>query len=497
MANYKNKNCELCGKDFTPTSPKQKYCLACKEEGRRITDRKRDRKRSRKKYNYKEYTRICPSCGKEFITHYSKKIYCGDLECEIYRVIIKNKRGHANRDKNLLMEKGRIYYNENREACLLRKAERYRELNPEAKPYVSGKVHKHTIEYIRTYVESRGYKLLSEEYVNSKEKILLQCPEGHEWETTFHCFRDLPNSTGARCATCYQQNNYISKPEQMVRSFLETNLPFIDVEYNNRSVLSPKELDFYFPEHSLAIEVCGLHWHGDLSGKPRNYHYQKMMDCFDKGIRLITIFEDELLTNEGIVFSRIKQALGVQGRVIYARKCVLSEIDSKTANIFFEENHIQGKSTALVRYGLFYNDELVCVGSLGKFTRKHAGSAKALELKRFCTLKNTSVVGGIGKIFKAMRLFASANGYNEIKSYCDMRYGNINNPVYELLGFTLQTFTKYTPHYFKSGVRYRNISLRKTPEERLTGKTEWELRCDQGYDRIWDCGHRTYLYVLN
>ena len=81
-----------------------------------------------------------------------------------------------------------------------------------------------------------------------------------------------------------------------------------------------------------------------------------------------------------------------------------------------------------------------------------------------------------------------------LKSFCDMRYANIFNPVYEVLGFTLKCKTNYTPHYCKGQKRYRNFSLRKTPEERLTGKTEWELRREQGYDRIWDCGHRTYVY---
>ena len=68
--------------------------------------------------------------------------------------------------------------------------------------------------------------------------------------------------------------------------------------------------------------------------------------------------------------------------------------------------------------------------------------------------------------------------------------------VFVSRGFELVIETKYTPHYIKRQKRCRNQSLRKTPEERLTGKTEWELRQDQGYDRIWDCGHRTYDYVL-
>ena len=49
MTDYKNKFCSLCGKEYTPSSPKQKYCVICKEEGRKLADLKRDRKRSRSK----------------------------------------------------------------------------------------------------------------------------------------------------------------------------------------------------------------------------------------------------------------------------------------------------------------------------------------------------------------------------------------------------------------------------------------------------------------
>lgn len=49
---------------------------------------------------------------------------------------------------------------------------------------------------------------------------------------------------------------------------------------------------------------------------------------------------------------------------------------------------------------------------------------------------------------------------------------------------------------FKNGKRYRNFSLRKNEEEQKLDKTEFELRIGQGYDRIWDVGHRTYLYKI-
>ena len=498
MVNYKEKVCLLCGEEYKPTSPKQKYCIKCKDDGRRISDRKRDRIRHRKKYNYKKYIRRCKICGTKFSTHYSKKNYCGNKKCDKLRIQIKNKKTHATRSKTGMIIKGKRYYKENREKCLQRKADYYREKNPNAKPYVFGKYNKLTIDYVRNYIEERGYSLLSNEYINNNSKLLLECPEGHKWETTFHNFEDVGDVEGSRCLQCYINGNYVSKLEQRVRNFLEENYPHIDVVYNDRIQIKPKELDFYFPDSKLAVEVCGLYWHGEISsGRDRQYHYNKMIECFNKGVRLITVFEDELNNNFDIVMSRILQALGVHKRRIFARKCIVKEIDTSLANKFFVKCHSQGRSTSLKVWGLFYHDELVSVCSVGKILRKHTSSADTLELKRFCTLPYVSIVGGISKLFKKAKQFAIDEGYTLIKSYCDMRYSNIFKPVYEILDFKLMGLTKYTPHYFKNGVRYRNYSLRKTPEERLLNKTEYQLRKEQGYDRIWDCGHRTYVYVIN
>lgn len=497
MTIYKEKNCKLCNNIFNPTSPKQKYCLSCKDLATKEAQAERDKKRNRLKHNI-EYEKKCLACGVTFTTYYKSKKYCGAEECEQFRRSLKNSIGHTNRDKIALLEKGRKYYINNTEKCRLSAATYYRKNNPEAKEYIPRVKFRNSFEEVNSYIESKGYKLLSKEYINNRANIELQCPEGHIYETTYHNFRDNGGLQGNRCPICYQQNNYVSKPEQLVRGFVSENFPDISVEYNNRTIIAPKELDLYFPDNNLAIEVCGLYWHGELSsGKTRNYHYNKMEACYKAGVRLITIFEDELINNKDIVLSRIRQALGRPIQRIYARKCIVKEIDSKTANKFFTENHIQGKSTALVRYGLYYEDKLMCVGSLGKIIRKHTSKNSTLELKRLCTLKDVSVVGGASKIFKQLLRYAKENKYTEIKSYCDMKYANIFNPIYEVLGFELTNFTKYTPHYVKDSKRYRNISLRKTPEERLLGKTEWELRKEQGYDRIWDCGHRTYIYKIN
>jgi len=465
MRIYQERVCEICSTKYIPTSPKQKFCLLCRDTAIKEAQAVRDKKRNREKYNI-IYEKKCEFCGNNFVSYDSKKIYCGSVFCEAQR---KKRNNHK-------IEKIR-----NVERSLNRKYNRYKK---------QGKI----LKYIKEYISLENYKLLAApKYSNShSSKLKLMCPEGHVYDTTFHSFKDNHN----RCATCYQQNNYVSNPEQLVRDFISDNFPNVLVEYNNRSIISPKELDLYFPEKNLAIEVCGLYWHGESSGKSRDYHYDKMMKCYAKGIRLITIFEDELYNYKEVVFSRIRQALGEPVRRIFARKCKIKEIDSETTNTFYSNYHVQGKSTALVRYGLYFNEELVCVGSLGKLGRKHVSDVDTVELKRFCTLPNVSVIGGVGKIFKQMQKYAVDNNIKEIRSYCDMRYANIFNPVYEVLDFELLTFTKYTPHYFIGQKRYRNLSLRKTKEERTLGLTEWQLRKDQGYDRIWDCGHRTYIFKI-
>jgi hypothetical protein len=471
MSNYKEKICQLCSIVYKPTSPRQRYCIKCKDKAAKHAQKLRDKKRNRLRHN-KVYVKECPVCKLVFETHDSKKIYCGAEKCDLVRRKINANKVDQKRNIKRKLE---------------RKRNKYKKIA-------------NTLKEIKKYVEDRGYELIkAPKYKNSsRSKLLLKRPSGSLWETTFNNFKSYSNNKDNKCLKYNLSCDYISDTKNKVRALLKTNFPEIKVRYNDRTLIKPQELDFYIPDYNLAIEVCDLYNHSEnKAGKPRSYHYDKMISCYNKDVRLITIFEDELLEKQDIVFSRIRQALHKPSIRIFARKCTIQEIDSKTANTFFKENHIQGRSTAVVRYGLYYGEALVAVGSAGKLIRAHTNKEKTLELKRFCTLKDVFVVGGAGKLFKAIKNFAEENGYTVIKSYCDMRYANIVKPVYEVLGFTLDGYTKYTPHYIKNKKRYRNFSLRKTPEERLTGKTEWELRKAQGYDRIWDCGHRTYVFNIH
>ena len=62
---------------------------------------------------------------------------------------------------------------------------------------------KYTHKFVKLYLESLNYILLSEEYNNNKQKIIIRCEQGHIYKTNFDNFKNKE----ARCRTCYEINN--------------------------------------------------------------------------------------------------------------------------------------------------------------------------------------------------------------------------------------------------------------------------------------------------
>lgn len=484
---YKNKTCIICCFEYTPTSGTS---LCCSKKCRRENSRRKERLRYSRKN--KLISRKCFICNKSFSTSDSRKVYCGSEPCDKARRRINNRNGDKKRLGKRSLEK-KVHYLNNREVILSRKKEKYR-AEKDYKVSEGWTTVKKDFGEVKEVFDSEGYKLITTEdkYKNTHQKLLVVCPKGHKWRVSYHSF------SGKNPVRCFECNKFFfqSKPEkEIVDYFLGKGL---ELEELNRSVLEGKELDLFFPRQKIAVEYCGLRWHGELfSGRPTNYHRKKMEDCISKGIRLITIFEDEFIERPEVVLSRIDNALGACKNKVFARKCEVREIHSREANAFLEQHHLQGKSNTTCCWGLYYKDTLVQVLTVGSLSRTHAKyKGKTLELKRLASLPGYVIVGGANKLFTRAKIFAGENDYKYIKSYCDLRWANPFSTVYEKLGFKMISESRYTPHYFKGQVRYRNQGLRKTPEERKTGKTEWELRQEQGFDRIWDCGHKTYIYEV-
>lgn len=91
--------------------------------------------------------------------------------------------------------------------------------------YCSGNA-KHTYEYVKEYIESFGYQLLSTEYKDNKGELETICPQGHSWKTIFNRFKN-----GARC--CYCENNIPLDIEYIREELRKEGYELISEEYKN------------------------------------------------------------------------------------------------------------------------------------------------------------------------------------------------------------------------------------------------------------------------
>lgn len=285
--------------------------------------------------------------------------------------------------------------------------------------------------------------------------------------------------------------------------FIHRILDKHNIEYitNDRTILDGKEVDIYIPSKNIAIECNGLPWHAVSRGKGMYYHIDKYKGCKDKGIQLITIWYDQYIHHPEIVESIILSKLGIYEARIYARKCVVKEVDSKTTRLFLENNHIQGRTNASVHIGLYYNDELVGVMTFANGS-KLSGSKNVKkedwELNRFCTKINTQVVGGADKLLK---YFIKNYKPKTITSFSSNDISN--GSLYKRLGF--ETDNKITTAYWyishKDYIRYHRTSFTKNRLEKMgydiDGKTEDEIMRNLPYFKIYDSGHIKHTLLID
>lgn len=265
---------------------------------------------------------------------------------------------------------------------------------------------------------------------------------------------------------------------------------------NDRTKISPLELDIFCPDNNIAVEYNGMFWHSESSGKHRNYHRDKTIKCNAVGIKLIHLFEDEWRDKQRIVKSRLRNIFGKNKHRIFARKCEIREIDNKTTVRFLNKYHVQGAGNYCIRYGAYYRNRLVAVMTFCKpriaMGNKLQQDGK-FELSRFCVINNFTVIGIANKI---LHHFVLNHRPTKIVSYADLRWSEGN--LYKKLGFTLSHVSAPNYWYIRNGLRYYRYGFRKSVlSKRLEtfdeNKTEWENMKDNGFDRIWDCGSMVFV----
>ena len=287
------------------------------------------------------------------------------------------------------------------------------------------------------------------------------------------------------CPTCYPRTvSKQSQGENELFAFIQTMCP--DAVQSYRETYHSKELDIYIPSKNIGIEFNGLYWHSEsvltANNKSPTSDFEKFKYFNARGIRLISIFEDEWSSQTAIVKSRLQNLLGKTATKLYARNCTVALIPSKAASAFCNATHIMGAGRSNIRYGLYHNSLLVSVMTFSKnnLSRKITNT---WEINRFSSALDMNIVGGASKLFTA---FIRDQNPKSIISYADNRWSNGN--LYKALGFK-QTKTG-SPNYWyvqPNIGRIHRFNLRKTVNDDQS-LTEYENRLAQGYNRIWDCG---------
>lgn len=284
--------------------------------------------------------------------------------------------------------------------------------------------------------------------------------------------------------------NYLKKHgifEPMSPGFISTGhlemsnfLKDLDVDHvnNARGVVPNMELDIYCPDQKVAFEYNGLYWHSeDRVGK--NYHQRKYLEAKEQGIALIQFFDTVWLSKKEICKSIIRAKLGKIENKIYARNTSVRYIEPKEARLFLDDNHLDGFSGAAKHIGLYHNDQLVSVMSIGK----HRFKADTNEIVRFASRINTLVIGGMSKMTKF-------HGQTNIESYSDNMLGNTSS-LYESVTSTDPGYFYFNPNkgLIKSRYQCQKHRLTKLLNNYDKELTEYENMTRNGWVRVWDAGN--------
>jgi len=329
-------------------------------------------------------------------------------------------------------------------------------------------------------------------------KVSITCPQHGPFEQT-------PVNHLAGKVGCIKCNNMKSAPEDAVATYLSQ---FTTVVRRDRTLIGPKELDIYLPEHNLAVEFCGMYWHshGDKDDERKNKlrHAEKHRLCEAQGIRLITLYETEWAERTATIKRMLRNAVGKTRGRLMARKCELRKPTVQESREFYEKFHPQGGGGSGDHYGLYHKGKLVaCMRfSFGNNDRGAGAKVRQWTLSRYAT--RLAVAGAASRLFKA---FVKEHDPSEVKSFSDNRL--FGGGMYAQLGFEKEADVvadyqvwspklglRPKPHYQRRVLptRLKDHGILEVFDPATDKRTEGEMTYLMGARRIFDCGKKRWVW---
>ena len=286
-------------------------------------------------------------------------------------------------------------------------------------------------------------------------------------------------------------DNHISNFEFEIYKYIES-IYNGNIEQSNRTILSGKEIDIYLPEVNIGIECNGVYWHSDLV-RDKMYHQEKTIKAYKNGVRLIHVYEYEWIKNKDKIKMYLSELLSTNKHIEYARKLILKIVDKDMMNEFLNNYHLQGGCSCEIAYGLFKDNELIQLISLGK---PRFSTSYEYEIIRLCTKFNHLVVGGTERLInyaiKDLKM-------NSIISYVNL--DKFTGKSYQKMGFKTTRLSE--PGYVWVNSRCTEVLSRyKTQKRELVrmglgteDETEDEIMQSLGYKKIYNSGNLVFVKI--
>lgn len=320
---------------------------------------------------------------------------------------------------------------------------------------------------IRVHGDTYDYSITKYDntFINNTKKVSIICKKHGEFVQIAYDHLD-----GHGCPKCPKNTN-TSVGHAEILEFLDN----INVKYssNDRTAISPQELDIYVESLNVAIEFNGVYWHSKYN---KNYHYNKYKLCADNNISLYQFWDIDWKKKRDIIKSIIMSKCKKIQIKLDARKCTIKDLDIKTYKSFLIDNHIQGYCYSEIRSGLYFNNELVSVIGFNKNV-----------LNRYCQKVYTSVRGGISKLLKYC---IKNNNFGKIYTFSDNMYSNGN--VYKAIGFKEEKYLRPDYKYFNGKDIIRKEHFRKKRISKYdwydSSLSESQNMLNAGNRKIYDAG---------
>ena len=294
-------------------------------------------------------------------------------------------------------------------------------------------------------------------------------------------------------------NGLSTKVVKIMRDLDALNIKY---ELNNRTVLKTDtgflEMDIYLPDYKLGIEVNPTWTHSPdtmpFGIKDRLYHQNKSIVAEDVGVGLIHMFDTDFIDADKYqVFLRQIEAITREKTKIGARQCAIKNITRDESNRFLKMYHFQGgESASDIQYGMYYNDALVGVFTVGESRY----SNHDYEIIRYCMNPSYIVMGCFDKFLKN---FLKNKRACTIVSYLDLNKRLSASNVYEKHGFVYDHLT--VPNYVwinQSGTKYktRYAAMKKklVAQGFDSNKSEIEIMKSMNFCRVFEAGSKRYIY---